>query len=181
MKLLDMEIIEAIEAKNMWQIVEHAEEMRRKQSVSKGVSWMGALAVAACITIGIINSGNTSRMLKSSAEAQLDAFELQSLKGSDEIFDMLTLAVQNIRDGQYDKASSILDGVENEIVIADDATEQQKSIAKSCSEDIEWLRAIICMRKGKLRDSKQALRKIVKDKGYYQANAESILSDVYDK
>ena len=181
MKTLDMEIIEAIEAMNMRHVVEHAEEERRRRTLGRGASWIGVLAVAACMAIGIINVGNTKHMLRSSAEEQLGMFELQSVKGSDEVFDMLILAARNIHDKKYDQASAILDEAEKKNVLPDNATEQQISIVNSCAEDIEWLRAIICMRQGKVRDSKQALLKISKEKGFYHTNAELILTNVYDK
>lgn len=175
MNNLDMEIVEAIEAKNMRAIVSHAESQRRRILQRRHFFQYATVFAAACLVLGVFSYNSASDELKRNGDACLARYEIPIVKGNSDVFNLISSAADCIEGGLYEVAEERLDKALEIIGTSEPSTDQETSIARSIRDDVEWLKAISLMKQGKVFKSRKALKAIASSNSFYKDEAKRLL------
>lgn len=172
---LDLEIVEAIEAKNMRAIVSHAENQRRRLSQRRRIFQYATAFVAVCIVLGVFSYNSTSDELIMKGDACLSRYEIPIIKGNSNVFNLISSAADCIKSGLYEVAELRLNMALELVISCEPSNDQEASIAENIRDDIEWLKATSFMKQGKVLKSRKALKAIASSNSYYKEEAKRLL------
>ena len=148
-----------------------------------------SLAVAAGLALAVILPYNANLASSGYTEAtrllETGNWQINSLRGDDEITDIMKDYYEMIQAGKYDDALKSIDTAEaaiNEMISSlsgDDSAISRLAELERTKQEIEWNKAILLMQDKKVGKAKRLLKVISQSEGVHSQEAKRILEEVF--
>ena len=183
---LQKEIILAVQRVHFKQYlrnVEHGLKLKRKRIIRRISSWSVAAAILCVCMIGLdwkISSDLTDMSMQYYAETVV----IPSRDGND-----IARLLENIHESLGDNnLTSVRDSIllaetlistEIKTEVTNAEEEYERSIILTQSQELEWYKALILMKEGKVFQSRKALKQIALSESRYAEKARNIIESIY--
>lgn len=148
-----------------------------------------SLAVAAGLALAIIlpYNANLAKSGYTEATSLLEAgnWQINSLRGDDEMTDLIKDCYEMIQAGKYDDALKSIDNAEATLeemissLSGDDSAISRLAELNRIKQEIEWDKVLLLMKEKKVGKAKKLLKVISSSDGVHSREAQRILSEVY--
>lgn len=163
--------------------VEIENQIRRKIMVRRISTWSVAAAVLCFCVIGL--DYKVSADLSDAALLSYAQTDKPSSRSDGELDDLIAISYSCLGDNDMEAALNaigkaeklIAENMQKPVLSEEDAYRHE--IMRMQSDDLEWYKALVFMKSGKIIKSKQILKKIADSESRYAEKAKDILETIY--